>query len=127
MFGAVTRERRAIEGLYEDICDVYGFIPVQAGAVTKLESDPLYEGVICGLSVATQSPASQSPAQADIELNVKLFLPPELDIPAGCSFVVHRFARVTNAVATECHYTASGVPMRYATHQEVLLLERRRA
>ena len=127
MFGSVARERRAIEGLYEDICDVFGYIPVQAGAITELDNEPLYAGIICGLSVATQSPASQSPAQADIELNVKLFLPPELDIPAGCSFVVRRFARVPNAVAIEYHYTASGVPMRYSTHQEVMLLERRRA
>jgi len=127
MFGVAIRERRAIEGLYEDICDIFAFSPSQAGAVTTLEVEPLYEGIICGLSVATQAPASQSTAQADIELNVKLFLPPELDIPAGCSFLVRRFARIPDAAVVEYHYTASGVPMRYATHQEVLLLERRRA
>ncbi|UNI72464.1 MAG: head closure knob [Chaetfec virus UA24_244] len=113
----VNRYRKALERLWKDRCWVY----VQAETIdpstklTDFEETPLLEDQPCKLSFSTLSAVSgdELPAVAQA---VKLFLPPEVDVPPGSKIVVKRSNR-------EFTFSRSGEPGIFSEHQEILLTE----
>lgn len=109
--------RRGVEYLYQDYCDIARVVEVfdsetkqtRGGWQTVVSHQP------CRISFSTVVPAGSVNDVATVSQTIKLFIAPELDIPAGSRITVTR-----NGKAVE--YKASGVPAVYNSHQEVLLL-----
>lgn len=78
-------------------------------AVETLTPEP----VPCRLSFSS-APAAGEGAAAAVSQTVKLFLPPDIDIPAGSRIEVEREGQTL-------YYIRSGEPARYPGHQEVNL------
>ncbi len=113
-------ERRAIENTYTDTCTVTSFIKVTENGMTKNKPAILYEGTPCALSQKTNRYTKQTDTVNHIVYDAKLFIAPELDIPAGCEITVTRYERVFK-------YVSTGEPFVYATHQEIMLLRKDKA
>lgn len=79
------------------------FEPVQT-----IENEP------CRLSYSTPSPAVRSDSVTTADLNVTLFIRPDLIIPAGSKIRVEQRGRTVD-------YYASGQARVYSQHQEILL------
>ena len=113
-FGVPAIERAALESTYEDtavIKDISGTVTV--GSIDKTEPTVLYEDVSCALSWKSDS-SRQSDAQHDLEYDRVLFIAPELMIKPGFFVAVTRFGQVER-------FEVVGLPVRYATHQQVFL------
>lgn len=115
MFGNVKAERAAVELLYDAICTISRpDTKVSAGIAFK-QYTIAAENIPCGLSAA-----GDSSVQGDanfINDEKTLFIAPETDIRAGDT--------VTVAVCGIMQdFEAVGIPMMYATHQQVRLIRR---
>lgn len=112
----VNRRRKAIETLYLGQCNVYSFENVK-DPVTKVTSQQevlLLEDIKCKLSFERIVGSSQGDIPATVVQLTKLFVAPELVIPAGCKVVVAQ-----NGATNE--YQLSGIPAVFMDHQEVML------
>ena len=114
-----TAARRALERLWTDTCTVY-----QRQKVTDPETHLTdFQDVViltdqpCKLSFKTLAAAQGDPA-AVVSQEVKLFLSPDVTVPAGCKIVVTR----PNDTERELIYTASGLPGLFHNHQEITLV-----
>lgn len=116
MEAAVKAARLALEITYDGLCTIIEYRKVtdektklcDKREITVLEEQP------CKLSFEKLTTASQTETAAAISQGVKLFLAPEIRVPAGSKIVVTQ-----NGVTGE--YSASGVPAIYNTHQEIVL------
>lgn len=107
----VVKVRKAFETMYDSVCTVVankeyvkpngstGFEPV-----TVLEDEP------CHLQYNSVNAAEQEAAVATVSQEIRLFISPDVEIPAGSKIIV-------NSV----DYAHSGVVAEYATHQEIVL------
>ena len=107
----LVRVRKAFEAMYDSVCTVVIQEEYEKGngsighrLVTILEDVP------CHLQYSSVSDASQDDAVATVAQEIRLFITPEEEIPAGSKITV-------NSV----DYTHSGVVAKYATHQEIVL------
>lgn len=107
----VVKVRNAFEKMYDSVCTVvvheeYEKPNGSTGFrdVTTLEDEP------CHLQYTGVSAATQGDAVATVAQEIRLFLSPDVEIPAGSKITV-------NSV----NYTHSGVVAEYATHQEIVL------
>lgn len=111
----ISKARRAIEALYIGKCTVY----VEEHAldtvtkITKYSRKVLIQDQPCRLSYSTLK-QNESGIYASVTQVVKLFIAPELEIPAGSEIIVTQ-NNVTQS------YTRSGEPAIYQTHQEIVL------
>lgn len=106
--------RRAMERMYIDTCTIsVNAKTVDAKThVTRQKWTTLAEDEPCRISFAS-FPANGKSDTADVMTqSVKLFLRPELDVPAGSRIDVKRSGRVV-------HYKRSGPVALYPTHQEI--------
>lgn len=120
MTGAVKKarqvHRKAVEQFYEDSCTVYEYRDVKDEA-TKLTSkkEMLATGETpCKLSFESLGITPIGESAAEKKVSVKLFLPLEVRVRAGSKILVTHEGETTA-------YKSSGVPGRFATHQEVML------
>lgn len=110
------KARKQIEALYSDRC-----------TITKAETseDPVthrsgHKDVTvcsnypCRLSFSSVQSTDNSGNAAKPVQNVKLFLAPEISVPAGSRIVVTRNGN-------ESRWKCSGLPAQYPTHQEIAL------
>lgn len=93
---------------YQKIKDEWGMTNFQE--VTVLEDQP------CKLSFETLTSSSGDPVAA-VAQTVKLFLSPDVEIPAGCKIVVTRF----NNLERKFTYSKSGEAGVFTNHQEIQL------
>ena len=114
----VNAHRKALELLWRDRCTV-----IQRQKVTDPETNltdfqevPLLENVPCKLSFETLTSTDGEPVAA-VQQAVKLFLSPDVVIPAGCKIIVAR----PNDLAREFVYASSGEPGVFTDHQEINL------
>ena len=114
----VNAHRKALELLWRDRCTV-----IQRQKVTDPETNltdfqevPLLENVPCKLSFETLTSTDGEPVAA-VQQAVKLFLSPDVVIPAGCKIIVTR----SNDLAREFVYASSGEPGVFTDHQEINL------
>lgn len=85
--------------------------------LTDFMEIPVIHEEPCKLSFQTLAVNDEGDAAAKLTQSVKLFLSPDLEIPAGCKIVVKRFG----AVPREFVYARSGEPGAFTNHQEVPL------
>ena len=115
------KARKLIESMYEGVCTVY----VQEKTVdpdtkeTIFTESELYADQPCRLSFSAINPVDYTAADKHdnvpaISQSTKLFISPDVSIPAGSKIVVTQ-NNSTNV------YSNSGESARYKTHQEIQL------
>ena len=111
----VKGHRKALESLYLAVCNIYGFISEDDGyGISDQVEKLLYENQKCRVSYKNISAANQTESFATTAQEIKLFIAPELVIPAGSMI------EVTQNNRTE-KYKSSGKAAVYKNHQEIIL------
>lgn len=114
----MNAHRKALERMWKDRCTIY----VQKEAtdpvtnLTDFQESPLFENQPCKLSFENLSATDENHV-ATVAQGVKLFLSPDVVIPAGCKIVVKRF----NDLEREFIYSQSGEAGVFTNHQEIAL------
>ena len=111
--------KRALEKLWTDTCTVYQRQKVTDPEthLTDFQETAILTDQPCKLSFKTLAAAQGDPA-AVVSQEVKLFLSPDVTIPAGCKIVVTR----PNETERELVFTSSGLAGMYHNHQEISLV-----
>ena len=112
--------RNAIESTYQDRCDIYKLKDKKIGSVTEKVMYKAYSQLKCALSQKSIKTANQTDQTNIIRYDAKLFIMPEIDIPAGCEIWVYSHGR-------KLRFISSGEAFVYETHQEIMLLRNERA
>ena len=111
----VKGHRKAIESLYKGVCNIYALMDERDEyGVTDQTEQLLYENQKCRVSYKNISAANQTESFATTSQEIKLFIAPELIIPAGSTI------EVTQNNRTE-KYKSSGKAAVYSNHQEIIL------
>ena len=110
--------RTALERLWKDRCSIFirEEVTDPVTHLTDSEEKPLLQDQPCKLSFETLTSSSGDPVAA-VAQTVKLFLSPDVEIPAGCKIVVTRF----NNLERKFTYSRSGEPGVFSNHQEIML------
>lgn len=114
----VTAHRRALERLWKDRCTISQRVKVidPDTKLTRFTESTLLEDQPCKLSFETLSVADGSPVAA-VSQGAKLFLSPDVMIPAGCKIIIKRH----NDLEREFTYAKSGEAGVFTNHQEIPL------
>lgn len=114
----VNAQRKALERLWKDRCTVYHRVKVTdpKTKLTDFEEKPLLQDQPCKLSFETLN-STDGDHVATVAQSVKLFISPDVEIPAGCKIVVIRF----NDLERTFTYSRSGEPGIFTNHQEIML------
>lgn len=108
--------RKAIESTYEGRCTVKCVMTYTdpKTKLTKTKEVEICKDQPCKLSFENLSSANQTETVATIAQGVKLFIAPELNIPAGSTIQITQSGHTAD-------YNRSGQPAVYPTHQEIIL------
>lgn len=107
----VVKVRKAFETMYDSVCTVIVQEEYEKdNGSTGYKSVTILEDTPCHLKYSSVSDATQNDAVASVSQEIRLFINPDVEIPAGSKITV-------NSV----DYTHSGVVAKYATHQEIVL------
>ena len=114
----VNAQRKALERLWKDRCTVYHRVKVTdpKTKLTDFDDKPLLQDQPCKLSFETLN-STDGDHVATVAQSVKLFISPDVEIPAGCKIVVTRF----NDLERTFTYSRSGEPGIFTNHQEIML------
>lgn len=114
----VNAQRKALERLWKDRCTVYHRVKVTdpKTKLTDFDEKPLLQDQPCKLSFETLN-STDGDHVATVAQSVKLFISPDVEIPAGCKIVVTRF----NNLERTFTYSRSGEPGIFTNHQEIML------
>lgn len=114
----VNAQRKALERLWKDRCTVYHRVKVTdpKTKLTDFDEKPLLQDQPCKLSFETLN-STDGDHVAMVAQSVKLFISPDVEIPAGCKIVVIRF----NDLERTFTYSRSGEPGIFTNHQEIML------
>ncbi len=114
----VNAQRKALERLWKDRCTVYHRVKVTdpKTKLTDFDEKPLLQDQPCKLSFETLN-STDGDHVATVAQSVKLFISPDIEIPAGCKIVVTRF----NDLERTFTYSRSGEPGIFTNHQEIML------
>ena len=114
----VNTHRKALERMWKDRCTVYVRAEVTDPDtnLTDFQETPLFEDQPCKLSFEKLT-ATDEAHVATVAQGVKLFLSPDVVIPAGCKIVVKRF----NDLERVFEYSQSGEAAPFTNHQEITL------
>ena len=110
--------RTALERLWQDRCSIFIREEVTAPTthLTDSEEKPLLQDQPCKLSFETLT-STNGDEVATAQQVVKLFLSPDVKVPAGCKIVVTR----PNDMERTFTYARSGEPGVFSNHQEIML------
>lgn len=120
MVGVKERVTKALEWLFTDTATVYCRQKVRNAetGITSTEDTVLYANIPCRLSYKTGKAANDGKSADGLSQQIRLFVAPDINIPAGAVIAVVR-------QGIETRYKNSGEPVIYATHREINLeLER---
>lgn len=108
-------ERKIIESLYQDLCDVIEKQSIKNPIthITEQKDITVIQKQPCRLSFQNINSVSEGNVAIQTQI-VKLFIAPELDIKAGSKIVVTHKGRTLS-------YKRSGTPAIYSNHQEIVL------
>lgn len=114
----VNAQRKALERLWKDRCTVYHRVKVTdpKTKLTDFDEKPLLQDQPCKLSFETLN-STDGDHVATVAQSVKLFISPDVEIPAGCKIVVTRF----NDLERTFTYSRSGESGIFTNHQEIML------
>lgn len=108
----VVKHRNAIESLYIGVCTITGSQEVtDEHGITDFEDVVICADQPCRLSFGT-SKTQTGEAATETTQEAKLFIAPELVIPAGSRVTVTQHERTWE-------YKLSSTPAVYSTHQEI--------
>lgn len=112
-----AKHRATIEKLYEDVCTVFILEDYKdpITKITKKQERALFENQPCRISFKNLSTTVKTEGPAEVVQVTKLFIAPELKIPAGSKIVV------TQKSGRTTEFSYSGVPAVYPSHQEIIL------
>lgn len=111
-----SKQRKAIESRYIGKCTIKikGKVTDPITNISKNGEIDLIENEPCRLSYKTVPTMNNNESADTVKQIIKLFIRPELDIPAGSKIIVTQHGR-TNI------YRNSGFPEIHTSHQEVVL------
>ena len=114
----VSAHQKALEKQWKDRCTVIHRVAVTNPdtKITDFEEKPLLKDQPCKLSFESLSTTDGNPV-ANISQAVKLFLSPDVVIPAGCKVIVTR----SNKLERTFTFASSGEPGVFSSHQEIAL------
>lgn len=112
MFGNVTAERAAVEQTYDAVCTITRQFAEDVDGIARGTETVIAENVPCALSKGGDSSAVD--LAGVISDSRVLFIAPETDVKAGDRVTVTLYGRTETLDVV-------GVPLLYATHQEVTL------
>ena len=114
----VSAQRKALERMWKDRCTVIQRVKATDPdtKLTDFSETPLLENQPCKLSFEKLTSTDGENTVAKFQ-NVKLFLSPDVVIPAGCKIVVQRF----NEIDREFTFSNSGEAGVFTNHQEIYL------
>lgn len=114
----MNAQRKALERMWKDRCTILCQKKVTNPdtKLTDFEEVPLLEDVPCKLSFEKLASTDGDNVAAKFQ-NVKLFLSPDIEIPAGCKIIVNRF----NDVQRKFTFSHSGEAGVFTHHQEIYL------
>lgn len=109
-------QRKALELLWKGKCTVIIRRGVQnpVNKRTEFIEETVYEDKPCKLSIETITSTNEKNNAASIKQSSKLFIAPEVDIPAGSKIIVTQNGKTTE-------YEKSGEPGGFTNHQEIQL------
>ena len=109
--------RKALERMYQGRATVIEYQKVKdEWGMTNFQEVTVLEDQPCKLSFETLTSSTGDPVAA-VSQTVKLFLSPDVEIPAGCKIVVTRF----NDLERQFTYSKSGEAGVFTNHQEIML------
>lgn len=110
--------RTALERLWQDRCSIFirEEVTDPTTHLTDSEEKPLLQDQLCKLSFETLT-STNGDEVATAQQVVKLFLSPDVKVPAGCKIVVTR----PNDMERTFTYARSGEPGVFSNHQEIML------
>lgn len=114
----MSGHRKALAMLWTDRCTILQRQEMTDPdtKITDFQEVPLVENQPCKLSFETLTTAGGDPVATTAQ-GVKLFLSPDIEVPAGCKVVVTR----PNALERVFTFASSGVPGVFSNHQEIPL------
>ena len=108
----VVKQRKAIESLYNGVCTITGTKEItKDNGATGFDTVTICTDQPCRLSFGTSKTQTGDAATETVQ-EAKLFLSPEIVVPAGSHVVVTQ-----NGTTRE--YNLSSIPAVYSTHQEI--------
>lgn len=112
----VSARRKAVESLYKGLCTVKVWQGVENPVthVMEYQEVTLFTDQKCKLSYEKQTSSTPNGGPALIAQTTKLFIAPELDVPAGSKIIVTQHGKTVE-------YERSGKPSVYTDHQEIIL------
>lgn len=110
--------KKAIEATYDGVCDVVvrGEIADPISHITRKTTRVVYEKMPCRISFRNNNLniSAETDTASEVTQKIKLFVNPDAEIPKGSEITV-----MQNGVTQS--YKSSSEPMRYFTHQEIIL------
>ena len=119
----VVRARKAVESLYDGVCDVIEYRKVtKANKSTSFEEVTVLSNQPCRLSykastsmsLSIKSTQEERDLSSSMEQMIKLFISPDVEIKVGSKIVITQNGKTVA-------YKGSGQPAIYKTHQEITL------
>jgi len=112
--------KKHIEKLYDGVCTIIDYEKQQGVTNNTIEAIKA-ENVKCRLSYKSDKNSEQTDKTTDVLQQIKLFLPPDIDVKQGCKIIVTQEGE-TNT------FLCAGKPLMYGSHKEIVLeLEKRYA
>ncbi len=114
----VSAQRKALEKMWKDRCTVIQKVKITDPdtKLTDFRETPLLEDQPCKLSFEKLTSTDGEHTAAKFQ-TVKLFLSPDVVVPAGCKILVRRL----NGLEREFVFAHSGEAGVFTSHQEIYL------
>lgn len=107
--------RKSIESSYIGKCDIVEYANIiTEDKSTNFEEVTVYLEQPCKLSFTSGATSSSNGVANSISQTVKLFIAPEIDIKPGSKIIITQNETISI-------YKNSGEPLRFNTHQEIML------
>lgn len=111
----VDAQRKAIEMLYKDCCDIVEYQKYQKPNMSTGHKEVLViTNQSCRLSIESNTSTASADGAATVQQTIKLFIAPEIIVKPGSKVIVTHSGRMTE-------YKNSGVSAVYCSHQEIIL------
>lgn len=109
-------QRRILEKTYDALCTISQSVTKKVNGETVIEDEVVLTHQPCALSQGSSKYAHQTETKADVSYVAKLFIAPEIKILPGSKIIVEQYGATYQLKQT-------GLPIKYPTHQEIMLIQ----